>query len=1545
MRALRILLWLATALLIGAGLGAPLLFEPSLGSLEGRLIARDSGHPVAAAITLSGPAGFHARSDAAGRFSFLRIPTGVYHLDAASRGHVVTNRAVYLQEGKTNRLDLEMVRKPSWVQLVLHHAILYPGEPTSLAVRGLTLNPSYRLRVYRVNRWARVQPHEARAYEKALAAAVAAGDVTPFSSREITPRHIDVEGVFYDRLNLEPLPVGRYLLVAYGETGSRSAESLTISRLALLVKSDNQKAVAYVADLKSGAPIQGAEVAEVAALGGALTDANGLARFSPPGGTTTYTARLGEDTVSVNSWSSSSEEPYRLFGFTDRPIYRPGDQVRFKGVLRERAGLGYRLPGRLAVAFSVTDEEGTEIYKTRLTTNDQGSFAGAFTLPKLAKAGTYTMTSRIGAFSDETFLTVASYLKPELQLSARPGKPQYVRGELATVDIQATYYFGAPVADLRLRWTLTRTPRYPSSELGDEGYEGDYEDEGGEMVSEGEGKTDAAGRLRLTLPSRLPGGERAEEENPYYDHVFNLYVYSTSEAGGSAETTASYLVTRGLFSLALQSDRYVLIPGKPTGLKVEVKDFVGHPVANQQVALSLLTESRPRERGRVVRRTLSTWTARTGKDGISQTSVTAPKEGEFIVEALARDSQGHAIAAREYLWAAGEAYWYFGEGQSELSIVSDRKQYRERDHVRLLVTSQHAGPALFCLEGDRLYEIRPLSLRRGANMIEFDLKPEYLPNVYVWVGQVYAMRLHRAEKKILISRDTRRLTVKVQPGQPEYRPGKTATCRVQVTDAQGRPAQAEVALGVVDEAIYALASDNVEDPADYFYEYRYSRVRTAFAPESYYYGGADKAPANIEVRRRFLDTAYWAPQVLTDADGRAQVAFKLPDNLTSWRVTVRAISADTRGGTGRVNFKVNKPLMVRLDLPRFATQGDRFRVSAYVHNETDRERKVALGSWARGVKLESREEQLDVPARGVIRRDWWATATADNRAVIGGSALSGALQDAVELTLPVNPLTRTQFDAWSGRTEGQVELILPIRDDSALDRSVLTLGVSPSVAASLFSSLDYLVHYPYGCVEQTVSSFLPSLHVLQLLQARGMGDSPLARRIPPMLADGLARLSSLQREEGGWGWGRWGELDIWMTSYALMALQEAKQAGYQTTGIGRALPHLENALRADNEEYPDDLAFAAYLLARLKSELAVPTIIKALSQPRSPGYPILSGRGRALCALAYFEQGNTVEAHRVMASLWATAKREGDWTYWTGLQDTQSQWWDGGANVEATAWALKAALRADSKDPRAARIAGWLLQSRRGDRWVSTRDTAIALFALVEYLRGLDEPNPNYTAVVKVNGKEVSRKTFSPDLKTWAEAAIDVPASALHRGANRVVFSRGPGAGRLYYRANLRQQVRMREDEKTAFGDVLQVRRDYFKMGRMESGGTLAYGPAARPADTFDDGERVLVRLTFNCTQRLRYVLIEDPLPAGLEPSARGDVGLMDWRSWWVDNDVRDDRVNFYLDWLPVGKRTIEYVLTARTPGRFHALPPSGFAMYQPKINGLGDPNILEVRQ
>ncbi len=1537
-----LLLPFIASLALGYGLYACVLSEPAVGTLHGTLIARDSGRPLVAEIRISGPESFTTKSDPKGRFEFADVPVGLYRVTADSRGHALTKATAYVTEGESEPTYFEMVRKPSWVRVVLHEGVLYPGEPVSIGVSGLTLEPSYQLDIYRIREFKRVQEYEAAQYQKALQRAVDLGEVSLVSSGRKRPRRVDAEGMFYDRPALGALPTGRYLIVAIGETGDRSAADLTVSRLALLAKSDSDTAVAYVTDLKSGKPVAGADVTVLNAR--AMTDANGLARLSiagAPNGGLTYTASVGADSITLDTYHYSDQQPYRLYAFTDRPIYRPGDRVFFKGVIRRIAGASYQLPGHIDGEVSVTDPDGMEIHRASTSTNEQGSFAGSFDIPKVGKTGIYTLQAKIGGYIDQTFVSVASYLKPELQLAARPGKPTYIRGQRAAVDIQATYYFGAPAADLDLRWVLTRDLYYPPD---DSGVVGDFDqgDYGGEMVAEGEARTNSVGRLRLVLPSRMPKGADSAEETPYWDYIFTLNVYSISEAGGQAEASAHYLVTRGGFYLTESPDRYVLTPGQPATVKIEARTFKGDPVANQQIALSLNSQvwsSEKRLPRRMEWKTLRSWTARTGADGTARTDVSVPSQGEFLLETRSRDKDDRAIAVRQYLYAAGGEAWSFGEGQGEITIISDRKQYRERDRVKLFVTAQHEGPGLLGLEGDRMYEVRPVQLHRGANLIEFDLKPEYVPNIFAWVGQVYNKSLHREVKDIAVSRQTRQLIVSVSSDRKAYRPGDTATCRVEVKDTEGRPAQAEVAIGVVDEAIYALASDDTPDPAEFFYEHRWNRVDTSFAPTSVYLGGGDKAPTAIEVRRKFADTAFWAPQLMTDADGRAEVRFKLPDNLTSWRITGRAVSADTRGGQARASFEVNKPLMVRLDLPRFATQGDRFRVSAYIHNETDGELAVALDGWSRGLRLETRKEQVAVQAHKVVRRDWWGTATSGSRATIGASAIAGKLNDAVELGLPLDPFTKTQFDSWSGQTEDRANVTASIRDDAAIDRTQLTVAVAPSIASSLFSSLGYLATYPYGCTEQTVSTFLPDLYVLDLLKARGLGGSDLARRIPTMVRDGLARLSNLQREEGGWGWGHWGELDIWMTSYAVLALQEARAAGYQTIDPGAAVASLETALRAKRDEYPDDLAFAAYVLARSKSELALPTLTKALENKK------LSGRGRALCALAYFELGEAVAAQNLVAAILQTAKPEGKWLYWTGIQDEQCRWWDGGANVEATAWSLMAIMRADPKDRRIPAIAGWLLARRSGDRWISTRDTAIALMALTGYLRGVDEPNPNCTAVITVNGKEVARQAFTSDLKTWREVSVSVPPSLLRRGANEIAIARGPGSGRLYYRAELRQQVRIREGERTARGDVFQIRREYLKLGRANSGGGLAYGPAIRVSDTFSADDRVLVRLTITSKQRLRYALIEDPFAAGFEPSARGDVGFMDWRSWWVDNDVRDDKVTFYAEWLPVGKSTIEYVMTARTSGRFNALPPSGFAMYQPQINALGDVSLVEVRQ
>ncbi len=275
---------------------------------------------------------------------------------------------------------------------------------------------------------------------------------------------------------------------------------------------------------------------------------------------------------------------------------------------------------------------------------------------------------------------------------------------------------------------------------------------------------------------------------------------------------------------------------------------------------------------------LDRWPVRTNSQGVALTTVSPPKADEYVLQVQGRDSQRHVIITREQLYAASESFGEFGGNLSELSIVPDKKHYAPQDHVRLLVTAPRDGTAFFSLEGRQLFDYKIIKLRRGANLLELDLKPEYAPGVYIWIGQVYGMHLHEVQQELAISRTNQELTVKVRPGQPQYRPGQQASCDVHVTDAQGRPAQAELAVGVVDEGIYALAKDNVEDPAKFFYAHSYNDVATNFAPSSYYLGGDDKAPTTIAVRRRFEDTAFWAPQVLTDAQGHAHLDFKLPDN-------------------------------------------------------------------------------------------------------------------------------------------------------------------------------------------------------------------------------------------------------------------------------------------------------------------------------------------------------------------------------------------------------------------------------------------------------------------------------------------------------------------------------------------------------------------------------------------------------------------------------------------------------------------------------------------
>ena len=263
-------------------------------------LAAGSGAPLAAEVSLSSGVGSrpHREERCAGLLLLRGLSVGFYRLDAISPGHQIEKFPVTVTEGRTAEVTVEAPRRPSWVQIVLHHDLIYPGEAVSIAVRGLTLQPAYHLDVYRTHftptlrkgriQWARIAQEDAEAYAKALAAALGTGEATLYSSADYRPQHLDAEGSYYDRLNLGRLPTGQYLVVATGESGSRSAASVTVSRLALLVKSDAQQSVYFVSDLKSGQPLAGATVTQAGRS--VETERAGIGAASRP-----PAARHGED--------------------------------------------------------------------------------------------------------------------------------------------------------------------------------------------------------------------------------------------------------------------------------------------------------------------------------------------------------------------------------------------------------------------------------------------------------------------------------------------------------------------------------------------------------------------------------------------------------------------------------------------------------------------------------------------------------------------------------------------------------------------------------------------------------------------------------------------------------------------------------------------------------------------------------------------------------------------------------------------------------------------------------------------------------------------------------------------------------------------------------------------------------------------------------------------------------------------------------------------------------------------------------------------------
>lgn len=1554
--------WAGSAGLVVGILFCVLLFgygvtqEVPIGQLEGTVILAENGKPLPGAdVTLTVPDDDTVRdrtveTDSKGHFRFRNVKVGEYNLQIYAEEHTAKATRVTIKEGSATHFDLKLTPNEPYLKIYASQRVWTTGDDPQVELHGFRAGDVVNVEVDRVRFQSLL---EAGNFTKAVAALrTREGFTVPeslekYSSKEVEFRHKvknkDSEGAFVEPLTLSSLPEGFYWVKCSGN-GTKAAAYINVTNIALVTKTARGQALAYVTDLVTGVPVEGARIWSQATskrIGSVVTDASGLAQTTYASVPDQEDARAciiavhGKSTGLVGVYTSEDSENSggaKFVLYTERPIYRPGDEVQFKGIVRRRAGMSYLRPASGTVNIQINDTDDEPIAKFPVKVSDHGSFNGHFTTSKEAGPGLYRIVATGFGGRGSHFVDMVAYRKPEMSIQVKPVKPYYFIGDQAGVSVKCAYYFGGPVVGAKLSIQVSKSPELdldPDDDPSDRSRYG-----GGEFIKTIEAQTDTKGEAIVQFDTRQPD----DKTIPLTDLDFTVNVDATDASKKYVNGSGTVHAVRGAYTLSAISQNYLVSLGDTIDLLVRTRsnDAGLGPVAGRAVTVQVSTEEWKNNEMKLIPG--ATLTAVTGADGIAHVPVKAVGKGSIRFKVSSHDDAGRLILAEDHSYVMG-GRWEAAADQSRIEVVLNKRRYRIGENAKLMVrTVAPGGSALITVQSDRILWKKVVPLAEGATYLDLPVTPEFLPNCFVNVAYVHKKKFFEGEARLMVDPGSKKLQVSIESDKPEFEPGSEAHLTVHTAMADGTPTPADVSLGVVDESIYAIKEDTF-DVFESFYPRRTNAVTTSYSFAEVYLDGGDKGGANVVIRRRFLDTAAWIPSVQTDKTGTARVTINLPDNLTEWRATAVGVNDDTVVGKTSIKFKARKKLMVRLEMPEFLVQQDNRQMTVMVTNDTGADRDVHVSLAAQGVTISGELRQTVRVAADRPSALAFNIKTGDpGRAVLTAKAwIDGGASDGVEQGFPVlahgTPFRQVWADEISDAKDYEIKV------DRTMDRSTgrIKVSLSGSLAGNIVSSLDGLIGFPYGCVEQTMSRFMPSILVSKTVRDLGIPHPKLEKQIPKIAADSMIRLARMQHEDGGWGWWQNDKSDPFMTALVLDGLDRCKKAGYPLRKVDTDKAVAWCAKRTRDEEWVKDemrsKAYVIYVLARYGKVEAAKVAYNGLRTK------LASPADRATLVLAANElgEGFKAERDRMLDRLTQLAHQGPLGAYW----DSSDYDW----GSESTALALTAFMTVRPNDPIVPRIVRYLMLKRKGDMWDSTRDTSYSLVGLTLYLAKTHDLLADFDAKVMVEGRTI--KTVHIDAKNpdRQSATIEVELPSLHPGPNTLRVEK-VGKGTCY--ASIDLQATEIQPTIVASQPIpgLKVERKYYRMeARKLEDGTMMLLPTKRPVTWAESGDTIRVELTIQSSKPRSFIMVEDPTPSNCRVTDREDLDEgEEWSFWWDRLVIRDDKVAFFIHNLSEGKQTLTYTMRAEGLGVAHALPTFLSNMYDQSQRASGAESLLEVK-
>jgi len=1405
------------------------------------------------------------------------------------------------------------------------------------------------------------------------------------------------------------LPSGTYLLSLDIPNDDREPQLqlLLIRQVELVVKSTTETTFIWAVDLSDGQPLANHSVQLLNQLGGEIgrgvTDSNGVIMLSNPLGDDPYTrffalsGSAGEDLfgLTANTWADGIQ-PYfyglwldmiqpdhETYLYTDRPIYRPGQTVHFRGVHRQTSEARYLLPDMTSVNVNLQDERNEIVQSQTASLSEFGTFHGEFTLSEGADLGTYSIETDDGS----VFFDVAAYRKPEFTVAVEPSASQVASGDPLTATIRAEYFFGGPVAEADVHWVAWFDPFYPPGLLRPINWFdlalGPQMFTSFESSANGDGVTDSDGELLITLPTTLEKGRPAR---------MTIEATITDSSGFPVTGRTTVDLHPATVYLTLSPERYALRAGETAMVNLKSVDWAGDPVPGQEADIRV---ERLTWRQVVDDEGLITWVSDaalvnqishpTGEDGSFLFSFVPEKGGTYQVSTTGTDPAGRQTVGRLTIWVSGQGVGLWRQPPAgRIALVPDRESYQPGDVARILVPSpfQEASTALVTIERGEVLTHQVIQIEGADSMIEVPIRDLYAPNVFLTVTLIRPMvdgdpaSLAVGMIELPVAADALELQVTLTPDRAQAGPGEDITYQLEALDAQGHPVQAEFSFALADLAVLSLTDPNSPSPFEAFYSRQPLRVRSGASLAISGEGIRERLPTDgmgggggemgiYEVRREFPDTAYWNASVVTDALGQAQVNLTLPDSLTTWRMDTRGVTQDTLVGSTTVDLVSTKDLLIRPVTPRFFTAGDAASVAAVVHNNTPNELTVETQLVANGAEITSSPSHAaTVPAQGQMRFEWSLIIQDVEFVDLTFHVAGGGLRDASKPTvgsavngaLPVLRYSAPDTVATAGILETSGERLeainLPRRYDATQGELMTTLD--PSLGSALNTALDLLENPEYLSIEAVVSRFLPNLAAYRALQELNLDDPSLQSRLRRTLEDSLQILRSRQGSDGGWGWWSESPSNPYLTAYVLYSLAVARDAGVEVseqmidTAVNYLLAGIVPHSMLKDPSAMNRQAFILYALAVAdEGDLAT-----ARQMASERGELNLWARALLAQTLGLLSPGDEL-IPPLLSDLEATSVRSATGAHW---EDETIDRWNMGSSVRTTAHVLQTLIALDGDNTLIPGAVRWLVAARERDgAWSSTHETAWAILALTDWLKASDSLEANYDYSLMLNGQILASGTAAPGA-LFSSVELETPISELIADQpNQLSVSRGPGDGALYYTAHLTVYRPIEEIQESSRG--LTVQREYFHYDGF-CGGIEDPCPLAPSAVI---GEDLLTRVTLIVPSDQYYLVIEDPYPAGMEPIdtkllttptggapvqlAQADLLRGGWGGWWFTRvSFGDDRLRLFADYLPAGTYQYTYLTRAVLPGEYRVLPTRAWAVYFPEVYGQGSGRVYTIQ-